>query len=527
MESYLFPKHDEGVASPFAWRQYQIDAVHAASEALRSSQRCLLVLPCGCGKTEIGVRLIQQCIPQETGKALVVSPFVTLTGQTANRLRVRGVPCGIEQGILRSAEQVTVASYKSLISRDRYQNYLNCFSRGDLVIVDESHLNYSKRALDILTAFSELGCNIVGMTASPDRAKGDPITEFYGGVAYHYTLMQAIADGWLVPPKVWVTVASALDLSRFDDGFGDFNAKQVAKAMAQEENVQTVTNLVLQHHEGEPSVVFCQGILQAEKVRQCLWRAGVEAAIVHSQMEEDERRMNLQLFENGTLNIVLNVGCLTIGWDCDIVRKLFMCKPTRSRSLYQQAIGRGTRPLAGTVDGWATAAQRRTAIYESAKRDFEVFDLVDCSRHNDLVTAIEALNDDLPPDVAKRVRLKREGEEGVPLTKLGELIAAEQELLAEENRAAAEQRAALEALTADNRRGFIADQRFGNYERDAFAQAEMPPAYRGWRWLFGQHKGTPLPQMDLGYMQWALRKNVLKGAFKDAVEREVRRRLSR
>lgn len=523
MSSYLFPIHGSGVASPFSWRQYQIDAVIAAQAALKASQGCLLVMPCGCGKTEIAVRLIQQCVPKE-GRALVCSPFVTLTGQTANRLRARGVPCGVEQGVLRSDEPVTVASYKSLISRDRYLNYLNSFGKGDIVIVDESHLNYSALALNILSAFRANGCSIVGMTASPDRMKGDPLTAFYGGVAFHYPLKQAIADGWLVPPKVWVTVASDLDLSEFDEGFGDFNAKQVAKAMAREANVQTVTNLVLQHHEGEPSVVFCQGILQAEKVRECLWRAGVEAAIVHSKMSDDDRNLNLSLFESGKVNIVLNVGCLTIGWDCDKVQKLFMCKPTRSRTLYQQALGRGTRPRTGIVDNWATAALRREAIAISDKPYFEVFDLVDASRHNDLVTAIDVLSDELPPDVAKRVRKKNEGGDGVTLSRLGELLIAEQELVAEEQRVAAEQVRALEALTADKRRGLIAGQSFGNYERDAFAAAEGEPKYRGWRWLFGQHKGTPLPQMDLGYMQWALRKNILRGPFRDAVAREVRKR---
>jgi superfamily II DNA or RNA helicase len=520
MSNYLFPIHAPGSAQPFSWRQYQLDAAAYALASLKASKGCLLILPCGCGKTEIAVKLIQS-VPSDR-RAVVITPYVNLTGQTASRLRLRGVSCGIEQGSMRSDERVTVASYKSLISRDRYQRFLEgC----DLVVVDESHLNYSKRSLQILAAFRENGTKIVGMTASPERMSGDPITEFYGPVAYQYTLQQAIDDGYLVPPTIWVTVASDLDLSKFDDGFGDFNAAQVAKAMAREANVQTVTNLVLQHHEGEPSVVFCQGILQAEKVRECLWRAGVQSAIVHSRMEEEERQMHLHDFESGKVNIILNVGCLVVGWDCDIVRKLFMCKPTRSRSQYQQAIGRGTRALAGILDGLHTSAQRRTAIAESGKPTFEIFDLVDASRHNDLITAIDALRPDLPADVAKRVRRKQEDAgAGLPLTALAAALAAEQELLAEERLQAAQRQAALDFLTADQRAGLNADQTFGNYHRDTFAAAETKPKERGWRWLWGPHKGTLLREMDLGYMQWALRKASLKGPFRAAVEREVLKR---
>lgn len=515
MSEYLFPIHAGGSAQPFSWRQYQNDAARNAADALQASGGCLLIMPCGCGKTETGVKLIQS-VPEDNG-AVWITPFINLVGQTASRLRLRGVSCGVEQGSLKSDEAVTVASYKSLISRDRYQRFIG----RKLVIVDESHLNYSKRALQILAAFREGGAKIVGMTASPERMSGDPITAFYGPVAYNYTLQQAIHDGWLVPPTVWITVASELDLSEFDDGFGDFNAAQVARVMAREANVQTVSNLVLQHHEGEPSVVFCQGILQAEKVRECLYRSGVEAAIVHSQMDDDERRLNLSLFESGRLNIVLNVGCLTTGWDCDIVRKLFMCKPTRSRSLYQQAIGRGTRALKGTVDGWATAEQRRRAIAESAKPTFEVFDLVDASRHNDLVTAIDALSSDLPADVMRRVRKKREGADGLPLTALGAAIEAEQALIEQERLEAAQRQAALDHLTAEQRRGLVAGQSFGNYGRDAFAAAEEKPKVRGWRWMWGPHKGKLLRDMDTGYMQWALKKGKLYGPFRAAVEREV------
>lgn len=515
MSGYLFPIHAAGSAQPFAWRQYQTDAARNAADALQASDGCLLILPCGCGKTEIAVRLIQT-FPGDGG-AVVITPFTTLVGQTASRLRLRGVACGVEQASLRSDEPVTVASYKSLISRDRYTKFVGT----KLVIVDESHLNYSKRALQILAAFREAGAKIVGMTASPERMSGDPITSFYGDVAFNYTLQQAITDGWLVPPTVWITVASELDLSAFDDGYGDYDAAKVAKEMAKESLVQTVSNLVLQHHEGEPSVVFCQGILQAEKVRECLWRSGVEACLVHSKMEEDERRMNLHNFESGKINIVLNVGCLTTGWDCPDVRKLFMCKPTKSRSLYQQAIGRGTRALPRVLDGWHTPEQRRRAIAESRKPTFEVFDLVDASRHNDLVTAIEALSPDLPPDVAKRVRKKREDAAGLPLTALGALLEAEQALIDEERAEAARQRAALDHLTAEQRRGLVAGQTFGNFERDAFAAAEEKPKVRGWRWMWGPHKGTLLRDMDLGYMQWALRKGSLRGPFRAAVEREV------
>lgn len=522
MGNTLFPIHDKPAS--FAWRPYQLSAVEAVKQCLASSSGCLIVLPCGCGKTEICVALIQAMAPASSQQgALVVSPLDTLVGQTASRLRLRGLDCGIEKAALRSDERITVASYKSLISRDRYTKFVGSVS---LVIVDESHLNYSRRAIEILTALREGGAKIVGMTASPDRMSGDPLTEFYGTVPYFYTLRQAIDDGWLVPPRIWLTVAGDLDLSQFDQGDGDWPAERLAKEMAKDANVQTVAQLVLQHHEGEPSVVFCQGIVQAEKVRTIIARGGVEAALIHSQMGEDERRLNLSLFESRKVNIIVNVGVLSLGWDAPMVRKIFMCKPTRSRAVYQQAIGRGTRALDGTLDGWATAEQRRTAIANSDKPFFEVFDLVDASRHNDLVTAVEALFPTIEDGLAKRVRKTRSAGQGQGLSDLERLLAAEAAEMQAEAKREAQAAAAREALLERQRAAWLAGVEFTTCEREAFLPAEQRPKEKGWRVQFGKYKGTLIRDVDIGWLHWALKKCKLQPSFRAAVEREIKRRAS-
>ena len=520
MSGLLFDDLDESPANRFSFRPYQITASDRIVSSLAASAGCLAVLPCGTGKTEIIVRLVLLLAPAPS-RALVIAPLQSLVGQTANRLRLRGVSCGIEQGAMRSSERVTVASYKSLISQNRYANFLDNLS---VVIVDESHLNYSKRAIEILAAYREAGAKIIGLTASPERMTGDPLVTFYGDIAYFYSLRNAIDDGWLVPPKVWLTVAGDLDLSKFDEGDGDFNANRLCKEMAREANVQTVANLILQHHEGEPSVVFCQGVLQAEKVREVLAnRGGLETAIVHSRMEDVERDRHMALFESGELNAILNVGCLTTGWDSPIVRKVFCCKPTRSRTLYQQMIGRGTRPLPGVIDGLHTPEARRAAIRASEKPLFEIFDLVDASRHNDLVTAVEALYPQIEDGLARRVRAKRP-QSAQTLTALGELLAQERALIEEESRQESQKAAAREALTERQRAAWLAGVEFTTCERDAFLPAEQRPKERGWRVTFGRYKGRLLREVEIGWLHWALQKAHLQPAFRAAVQREVKRR---
>jgi superfamily II DNA or RNA helicase len=109
--------------------------------------------------------------------------------------------------VLRSDHDVTVACYASLLSRNRWQEYVG---RIATCIVDEVHLNYTPSAMRMLMAFMEGGANILGMTATPQRAGGDPLTKFYGEPTFRYEYPSAAADGWLVPLKVWLTVLQDL-----------------------------------------------------------------------------------------------------------------------------------------------------------------------------------------------------------------------------------------------------------------------------------------------------------------------------
>ena len=488
----LFPV--DGVQS-ISLRPYQRDALVAINSALGKGGKTLGILATGCGKTELAAELIRAC---EKG-ALFITPLIQLVSQTAQRLRSRGIPCGVEQGGLRSDEKVTVACYASLLSRKRWERYIGCV---DLVIVDEVHTNFSKRALEMLTNLTQGGVRLVGLTASPERSAGDPLTSFYGDIGFYYPISQATADGWLVPAKVWLSVIESLDLSQKrlqSTKFGDYSSEELARVMAQERTVQEVASLVEQHHEGEPSVVFCQGIFQAEAIMDNLWRRGVKSAIVHSQMEDVERHRHLQDFESGTVNIVLNVGCLTLGWDFPPVRKLFIAKPTKSKAKYTQMFGRGTRPLAGVVDGFGSAEQRKRAIAESAKPCFEVFDITDSSRHNDLCSSLDVLMPDLERNLMRRVRRQQEGAGGVMAARLDPIVQAEREAEAREQHAR-------EKLEWHRRQGIVGHGRYGNYERDMYAAAEgkdrRPPVTH---MPFGKYKRCDIRKVPSPYLWWIVK----------------------
>ena len=500
--------------SRYCLRPYQFAAVGQIEEAwgdLRTPTT-LSVMATGTGKTEVAAELIRRAADQGHG-SLFIAPFIDLVSQTAGRLRSRGVACGVEQGGLRSNEDITVACYASLLSRRRWEQFVGRVKR---VIVDEVHLNFTPASMRMLAAFVEDGAKVLGMTATPDRG-GDPLLSWYGKVSVFYPYHSALNDWWLVPARIWMTVLDDLDLSVFKRRHGDFDAEELGRIMAQEKAVQGIGSMVEQHHDGKPSVVFCQSIQQSEQLLRDLSRRGIHAAIVHSKMDVQERRMHLRDFEDGTTNVILNVGCLTTGWDYPPVCKVFIAKPTLSKAKYCQMFGRGVRPLPGVVDNCATADARRQAIESSDKPFFEVFDITDSSRFNDLRSAVDVIYPDEDAGLLKRVRRRVERAGGqVDLDPI----------LEDERRAEAAEQAARDALQERLRRNLVAHGSFTNYERSVHASAEQRES-KSRRWFvmpFGKYKGKRFRDIPTGYLRWALRETNMRGALRATVEIEVANR---
>lgn len=520
-EWFLFDDMVDSSGFPPPLRPYQIAAKRGVQRELDAARRCLCISPTGTGKTEIIAALAEDEI-NAGGRVLVVSPLTDLVSQTAARLRGRGLAVGVEQGVLRGGEHCTVASYQSLIRGGRWERYCGPTT---LTCVDETHMNYTVRSMRVLSDLVAAGSKLVGFTASPQRMKGDPLTAFYGKPAYEYQLQQAIKDGWLVPPKLWLTVARDWDFSKFGEGIADFEAHELDRILRKEQSVQFVAALVRQHFGGKPSVVFCHSIGQAKLVAEVLERGGIGASVVYSGQDTAEREQNMADFLSGKNPVICNVNCLAVGFDHAPIRNLFLCKPTKSHARYLQMLGRGCRPLPGTVDNKPFSHMRREAIAASDKSCFEVFDVTDTSRHCQLVTALDVLAEPaLPANVVKRAKLRLEGQAAA--ADPDALLREAEGLLEQEAAEEARMQAARDALEKERRRQLLIGVTFDSFSRDPFAEAEEPAKRRRqWHMLFGKHKGKPLSEISTDYLQWvAFGSNCRNQAFLAGVRRELTNR---
>jgi len=109
-------------------------------------------------------------------------------------------------------------------------------------------------------------------------------------------------------------------------------------------------------------------------------------AAVHIDGEDEQRDEKLELFRQGKIQLLSNAALLSTGVDipcCDCTLNL---RPTRSRVLYQQIVGRSTRTLPGVIDGIPDIAKRLEAIRNSAKPQAYILDPLWLSEDHSLVT---------------------------------------------------------------------------------------------------------------------------------------------
>src|SRR5512133_550315 len=158
------------------------------------------------------------------------------------------------------------------------------------------------------------------------------------------------------------------------------------------------------------------------------------AAWVCGKTEREERRRVLAEFAAGKVQVVCNCGVLTEGFDDPGVEVIIMGRPTKSRSLYSQMVGRSTRPLPGVVDGPETAGARRAAIAASPKPSCLVVDFVGNAGKHKLVTSADILGGKVSEE-AVELAVQRARKAGGPVNMTEALDEAEAELKEQKRKA--------------------------------------------------------------------------------------------
>jgi DNA repair protein RadD len=315
-------------------RSHQERALEGLRASLASGHsRPMLQAPTGFGKTLLAAHIIRRVL--EKGKRVAFTvPAISLIDQTVTAFEAEGIDCvGVMQGIheLTDREQpVQVCSVQTLARRKR--PYVG------LVIVDEAHQMH-KEIFRWMKDCPQIP--FVGMSATP-WARG--LGKYYDDLIIAATTADLIQDDYL---SDFVTFApSEPDLAGVRTVAGDFHEGELAEAMDRPIVTGDIVETWLKRGEGRPTFSFCVNRKHAQHVAERFLEVGIACEYMDGTTSREDREAIFARFRSGETRIICNVGVLTTGVDLD-VRCVVDAKPTKSRILFVQTIGRGLRTAAG------------------------------------------------------------------------------------------------------------------------------------------------------------------------------------
>ncbi len=334
-------------------RPYQCEAIDAVFAEWAKHRSTLLVLPTGTGKTVV----FSEVLARGGRRALVIAHREELLHQAARTLRCRGLSVELERaeehaatsrGLLEdSVSDVVVASVQTLREKRRRRWAADAFDR---IVIDEAHHAAASTYRAVVAHFPE--ARVLGVTATPDRGDRRGLGDVFESVAYSYDIRTAIREGYLAPIRAKAITVAPLDISQVKSSRGDLDEAELSQAMQTTAVLHEICGPLAREADQRPTLVFCVDVAHSEATATVLagYVGASRVAVIHGALDREERARILGRYERGEVQFLVNCMVLTEGFDAPQTACVAMCRPTKSRALYAQCIGRGTRLAEGKVD---------------------------------------------------------------------------------------------------------------------------------------------------------------------------------
>ena len=212
------------------------------------------------------------------------------------------------------------------------------------IIVDEAHHASADTYQKVLSYFAPEFT--LGLTATPERADDKNILDIFKNTAHKLDIQTAVEIGELVPVRC-IRIHTNIDLTKVRFNSIQYNIRDLESKIYVPERNQLIVDTWLQYVRDRRTVIFCASVKHAQEIAGRFHEAGVAAEAAYGEIKASDRREMLARFEKGKIKVLCACDLLNEGWDCPATEVLFMARPTMSKVLYTQQLGRGMRLAPG------------------------------------------------------------------------------------------------------------------------------------------------------------------------------------
>lgn len=316
-----------------------------ALKTLKNEKYGVLEAPCGSGKTQIGIGLIQ-----ELGqKALWLTHTKDLLEQSKKRAEeyFDGDFGTITNGKVDIGKDITFATVQTMTKLDLRQYA----KEWNVIIVDECHraAGTPTKVMQFYRVLSNLKArHKYGLSATLDRVDGLLKSTFslLGNIVYKIDPKE-VGDK-IMKAKHYMVATNLLESEEYLETDGTFNYTKLIDYIVgnQERNAQIVTQIYLeprQHH-----LVLTHRVDHIKTLHQMLNSVGLESLIIHGKMTKSDREHTLDMMREGKHNILIATYQLAKeGLDIPILDRLHLATPNKNKAVIKQSAGRIERSVEG------------------------------------------------------------------------------------------------------------------------------------------------------------------------------------
>lgn len=326
----------------------QEEALRSLSEAhARHTPAGAIVLPTGAGKTYIAAKDIAR---YEANSSIYIAHTKEIIDDTAREMarhfgqnEVKILEKSIDFYNLSKINLTTI----QLISRN-----LKSFDRKeiDYLVIDEFHHAAAKSYKATVEALKPKF--LLGLTATPFRGDGQDVIKICGGnILTAYDLRQGIEFGILCPYHYYGCFDN-VDYSKIAHTGSRYDIRDLERALIVPERHAAIVRKWTEKAEDKPTIAFCCSHEHAERIASSFVNAGISAKTFLSTHARSERLLIREEFSNGRTKILCVVDLLNEGVDLPFVECLLFVRPTESKRVFFQQLGRGLRRYVGKE--WCT-----------------------------------------------------------------------------------------------------------------------------------------------------------------------------
>ncbi len=329
---------------------YQLECLRSIETRLAQGiNRQAISLPTGAGKTITFAELIRR--RHHLGRALVLAHRDELIDQAVQKIRLVFPEAQI--GVVKAERneinaQIIVGSVQTLSRDSRLSQLIPNFKT---VIIDECHhasASTYKKILDYLGCFNSIGTQkkdvlLLGVSATLERSDGTALNRVFQEVTFKVDLLELIQNDYLVDLQAQQIQLKGFDLDSVKSSNGDFVESQLSEQMDKVNSPNQIAEAFSRYASDRKAIVFTPSVKLAHDTAASLRNVGFNAEALDGSTESENRRAILSRFKSGETQVVTNCSVLTEGFDETSINCVAIARPTQSKSLYTQMIGRGTR----------------------------------------------------------------------------------------------------------------------------------------------------------------------------------------